>query len=243
MINTEDIFNKIVSKNPISIIRVGDGEAMVLNALKDPRSYARVIKRQLGEGVTFEDGLNIRDNLIKALSECDVIGIPDEKKKAKEPDSYWQRAPQILMDNVNIEGKEIANIDLHYHLSDANLYPEIFKHFDRVFYISCRTVNLNKYIAHVDNYVIAPEKIFTTYEGPAHYPDQFVKIENWMDKRPIKGALCLVGAGVVGKIYCNWFRDRGGIALDIGSVFDQWAGHVTRGPGRGKDIKTNENTL
>ena len=51
---------------------------------------------------------------------------------------------------------------------------------------------------------------------------------------PFPGALFLVGAGAFGKIYCHWIRDRGGIAVDIGSLFDSWAGvgrvgHAVRG--------------
>jgi hypothetical protein len=40
----------------------------------------------------------------------------------------------------------------------------------------------------------------------------------------LSGCLLLVGAGVMGKHYCNLIKTRGGVALDIGSVFDSWAG-------------------
>ena len=50
---------------------------------------------------------------------------------------------------------------------------------------------------------------------------------------PGGGALFLVGAGAFGKIYCQWIKERGGIAIDIGSIFDSWAnigrvGHPVR---------------
>ena len=31
------------------------------------------------------------------------------------------------------------------------------------------------------------------------------------------------------------FKEKGGISIDIGSVFDFWVGKVTRGPNRGKN--------
>ena len=37
----------------------------------------------------------------------------------------------------------------------------------------------------------------------------------WMDvmQQQAPGSLLLVGAGVIGKIYCNWWKDRGGVAM------------------------------
>ena len=37
------------------------------------------------------------------------------------------------------------------------------------------------------------------------------------------GTLILVAAGVLGKIYCDKIKSKGGIALDIGSILDMWA--------------------
>lgn len=234
LLTTTQIFDRLASGKPVSIIRVGDGEAMVLNGHNDNASFGRVLKRQLGVSPTHEDAFKIRENLITALGECDIIGVPVGKKQS-EPDSYWFRAQSILQQYVPTMDKQLCNIDIHYHLYDADMYRKLFAHFDRVFYISCREVNIGQYVPNVDNFKIAPEMMFTSYEGPRHYPDQFVRVESWMNKRDIEGALCLVGAGVIGKIYCNWFRDRGGVAIDIGSIFDQWSGHVTRGPERGRD--------
>ena len=39
----------------------------------------------------------------------------------------------------------------------------------------------------------------------------------------------LVGAGPLGKVYCNEVKLAGGVALDIGSIFDSWARRPTRG--------------
>lgn len=42
------------------------------------------------------------------------------------------------------------------------------------------------------------------------------------------GQVWLVAAGFLGKIYCDRIRMRGGIALDIGSLVDDWMGYATR---------------
>jgi UDP-N-acetyl-D-mannosaminuronic acid transferase (WecB/TagA/CpsF family) len=75
------------------------------------------------------------------------------------------------------------------------------------------------------------------YEGDEHFPTQFNRIPRWMTVQleNFPGSLLLVGAGVVGKIYCNWWRDLGGVAFDVGGCMDIFAGKVTRGPDRGLD--------
>ena len=56
-----------------------------------------------------------------------------------------------------------------------------------------------------------------------HWPVGFDRIRQTLVV-PFKGAVFLVGAGPFGKIYCHWIKQRGGIAIDIGSIFDSWAG-------------------
>ena len=63
--------------------------------------------------------------------------------------------------------------------------------------------------------------------GP-HYPERF---EQLCDELiiPFRGAVFLIGAGGLGKIYADIVCQRGGIALDVGSVLDGWAAKATRG--------------
>jgi hypothetical protein len=42
------------------------------------------------------------------------------------------------------------------------------------------------------------------------------------------GLVVLVGAGILGKIYCHRIKQLGGIAIDVGSMMDVWAGLKTR---------------
>jgi len=233
MIDTLGIFDILTKKEPISIIRYGDGEAGVLNGLCDPENYNRILRRQLGDGVSFQDAIKIRENLIEAFEGCDIVGMPYDKKGKGE---YWDAAFDIYKQNI-IAQHEHCHIDIHYHLLEHNLYDDLFKHFKKVNYISCRDVDFESKGLVSARFPIAPEAMFTTYKGKKHYPDQFIRIKDWIKSVTEPGDLCLVGAGIVGKIYCNWFRDCGGVAIDLGSIFDDWTGHVTRGKNRGRDVK------
>lgn len=45
---------------------------------------------------------------------------------------------------------------------------------------------------------------------------------------PKRGAVFLVAAGLLGKVYCHRIHRLGGIAIDVGSVVDAWMGFGTR---------------
>ena len=248
ILSTEELLfilkSNLENKKPISIIRYGDGEAITLNGFKDVESYKMILKRQLGFYPTIEEGEEIRKNLIEAYKECDILGLSLTDKEKGNPKDYWAQSKKILKENVDkniLDKKDLVSIDCHSHFLDKNYYKDLMTNLKVVNYISCR--NLDEEIKktfnvkQVNSYIISPEAKFTSgYNGPKHYPEQFIHIKKWMERAvPCEGNLCLVGAGFVGKIYNNWFRDLGGISMDIGSVFDSFAGKATRGVGRGLD--------
>jgi hypothetical protein len=64
----------------------------------------------------------------------------------------------------------------------------------------------------------------------SHYPRVYHAILEAIDQHIQPGDLVLVGAGILGKIYCEAIRRRHGVAVDVGSVIDLCSGHGgTRG--------------
>lgn len=237
-LTTTDILNILQTKRPVSIIRAGDGEKIVLESNKDIPSYRlcieSVMKRQVGYEPTMSEVEAIRNNLITAYNGADIVGIPMHDR-LKDLNKHWQGVENAVKPHCNTN--KFCSMDVCYDMLYDGSLLEWLKGKDVVNYISCRKIPLERLgVKQVNNFQIAPEVKFTSYSGPNHYPDQFNKIEQWMSKCAIEGNPCLVGAGVIGKIYCNWFRDRGGIAIDIGAVFDLLAGYATRGPLRGLDV-------
>lgn len=238
----ETIKASLITKNPLSIVRYGDGEAVILNGFKDTNTFKSILKRQLGYIPAIDEAEQIRENLISAYTNCDIIGVPSEKI-AEHARGYWGKSLAIFNENIHTETpKLITSIDAHSHFLDKNYYKELMQDVEVVNYISCRNIDegikraFN--VKRVNSYIIAPEMKFdNSYTGPKHYPEQFNRIKKWMEKAvPVEGNLCLVGAGFVGKIYNNWFKELGGVSFDIGSIFDSWAGLVTRGPERGTNV-------
>lgn len=78
-------------------------------------------------------------------------------------------------------------------------------------------------------HLVPPERKFADRHGTAsrHYPDRFEELRHDLARtRP--GEVVLVAAGILGKAYCAWVRQAGGIAIDVGSAADHWCGRQTR---------------
>ena len=237
-----DILNTLQTKRPVSIIRAGDGEKIVLESNKDIPSYRlcieSVMKRQVGYEPTMSEVEAIRQNLITAYNGADIVGIPMHER-LKDMNKHWRNVEEVVKPHCSTT--KFTSTDVAYDMLYTEMFEQWLTNKRDVVYISCRNIDaeLKEHfsIKNIHSYIIAPEMKFTsTYDDSKHhYPEQFNEIEWWLNNAPCEGSPCLVGAGVIGKIYCNWMRDRGGLAFDIGAVFDLWAGYATRGPERGLD--------
>lgn len=242
-LTTNDIFNVLQTNRPVSIVRSGDGEGLVLRSNQDLPTYKdcvkRVMVRQMGYEPTMGDVEGIRHNLITAYGATDIVGIPMHKNLANlSPD--WQVVESLVKPLATTN--KLCSTDIGYDLLYNGMLEQWLTGKKTIVYIGCRDIDeaLRRRFGtkNVCSYIIAPEAKFTSgYEGRRHYPDIFNEMEWWLNSAPCAGNPCLVGAGVIGKIYTNWMRDRGGIAIDIGAVMDLWAGFSTRGPNRGLDAK------
>lgn len=239
-LSTEQVFETLSKKDPVSLIRCGDGEKIVLEGFKSFGNFNAVLKRQLGFSPSISDAETIRENLINAIDGCDILGVP-RHKNLNDLSSHWRDVEKTIEKYVTIIPEKKCSLDIHYDFLNSGLFNKLLRAENpaEVCLITCRNIDhvvkLHFNLQRVDRFEIPPEVKFTSYEGKPHYPYYFNRVETWMDKMSPQGKLLLVGAGFIGKIYCNWWRDRGGRAFDIGSVFDEWAGRVTRGPGRELD--------
>lgn len=239
----DDIFNVLQVGKPVSIIRAGDGEKIVLESNIGLPEYQLCIKsvmvRQMGYEPTMGDVNKIRHNLIKAYQEADIVGIPAQKNLV-DLNSHWRGVEQVVKPLTTT--KKFTSTDVAYDMLYNGMLDKWLMGKKTIIYIGCRDIDdglRQRYgTKTVNSFIIAPEAKFTSgYEGERHYPEMFNKMEWWLNAANCEGNPCLVGAGVIGKIYCNWMRDRGGVAFDIGAVMDLWAGFSTRGLNRGLNVK------
>ena len=237
MINAEDILDILKQQDPISIVRVGDGECVALDMVKSDADYnlARedLFYKQTGYILSDIEMKKVRDNLIESIAFADILGLPIQGQKSGP---QWDRIRGAIKEHVGSYTKCWCDIDIHSEFLEKGYFQELIQHRNNLTYISCRNLD-DKFNIPVNSFIVAPEWKFTSgYKGEHHYPEQFNSINNWVKGLNAKNNLLLYGAGTIGKIYGNWWRDLGGVAFDIGSVFDDWAGKVTRGEGRGADV-------
>jgi hypothetical protein len=120
----------------------------------------------------------------------------------------------------------VTDAAIHRYLQFALLYRPLLSNLKFLGLITSRDLRapLSQLfnIDHIELYQIKGEKRFPGDVQEDHYPEHF----EWLKSNiqvPFKGAVFLVGAGGLGKIYCDVIKQKGGIAIDIGSIFDAWA--------------------
>ena len=103
----ELILNNLKQKNCLSLIRYGDGEAILLKNT-DEQWVNKIFMNQLGY---IPDKMNthfLRQQLIYALDNTDVIGVPTERHLRIDFE-YWRDSIEILKENCQVQNKSICS--------------------------------------------------------------------------------------------------------------------------------------
>lgn len=250
MVSKEDV-KQIVKRNlkynlPFSLVRIGDGEGMMFDYEENWEGANFISKKHLGYTLSKDQFELIRKDLVKTYSETDMIGIPTGKHL--KINKGWKRAYDIA-DILRNDNAETCSIDIHHQLLEDGFYDELLSEAKKLLIISGRDVIdkiQNKFPNIKESFQIqvTPEMKWEENKNQIkHFPNQYENVEDVLKRSDLSGYLCLVGAGTVGKVYNIWCKERGGVSIDIGSVFDVWVGKSTRGPERGDDSKLNKYKL
>lgn len=247
------LVDAIRERRPFSLIRLGDGEGTVLGFpqlfSKDAlHAQLRIWLPSTQIDKIGDDHLanQIHQLIVSSTASADVLGLPGYRRlqsanqaKAKTLPGKFS-APQKNRDRVacaaiysvlgmrrlknhKLISSEFATRDIYAQegfsflnnlgflgvISSHALGPEISKKFG---------------IESVSQYLVPRERpdSGTQSETALHYPDIFSEICEKLEV-PYRGAVFIVGAGVLGKHYCELVKKRGGIAIDVGSLLDGWA--------------------
>ncbi len=227
------------NKEPASIIRLGDGEGRLLGfpelvrkkqdnpADKDSKYLDYSLNIWFGH-TDFDEGLlgDISLQLRHAVKHADIVGLP-RKNQYHAHGAY--RLVFDAMDRYQLWNDQQAYTDaaLHRYLQFGLFYSNILDNLDFAGIITGRNklASLIQHafnIAHIDEHLIPEEAQYATGVVAEHLPSRFNTLKNEI-RVPYKGAVYLVGAGALGKIYCQWVKQAGGIAIDIGSICDSWS--------------------
>lgn len=238
----ELIKKAIQNKEGFSVIRLGDGEGALLN-YKDAEmeeNLKHCLKIWFGSQILSNDELaNICTQLENAIASADILGLP-RKKQLHIEYRYCAILPKVLQ----IFGSHppvITDAAVHLYLQWSGALGQILYGKDLVSVIGCRDVGSRLQdtlkIGEVRSYFVRGEDAFPGKVVEKHWPHGFNDILHCLEKID-PGEIFLVGAGVLGKIYCDKIKSRNGIAIDIGSLLDAWDGVPSR-----KNIGLKESSL
>ena len=220
-------------------VRYGDGEGIVLGypeGSTEQKARQRWEKWLNPKGMKFFTKKHLADYAIELRAtalEADILGIPCLRHMKVNQD--WRNVLKYLIKYKAIgEDQKGCCMDCTVDLQRKNLYHSLLDNKEEIRYISCR--NMEKKLMQIFNikrvvgYHIPPQHLPCKGEvltNDLHFPDLFNKILSEL-QTDLSGKIFLVGAGGLGKLYCREIKRNGGTALDIGSLFDGWAGVVTR---------------
>jgi len=217
---------------PMSIIRLGDGESAVIGYpdFTPASEFEHFLRVFFGtNALTKEQKSKFVCFVREAVRAADIIGVTGGAEVTK----FTVVRNFLAHYQLAAMSTHITQLALHRSLQEHGLYDELLRNQDVVGLITCRdvgqllkrTFNIREVITYK-----VPEEVAHARDKSnvaRHFPDRFEEIRETLAV-PQPGMLFLIGAGPLGKVYCQWVKQRGGIGLDVGSMFDAWAGLATR---------------
>jgi len=224
---------------------------LALFAAPDRRDRERI---WWGKPLECEVRSRLYPRLTRAMFDADCIGIPTVSRFIRElrlerndtlETSLTGRGLRAVLNcaenwdklrSPGIAPPVFTSCHLHQDLELWNCYDELLHGLRDVVLVSCHERLADwmeqRFDLKIAGHVCLPPDRVTGpylakgYEGPSlptHLDDAIAQLGDLPRNR-----LVLVGAGILGKLFVNEARARGGIALDIGSIFDHWLGLRTR---------------
>ena len=258
------IIEHLSDRKPFSLVRLGDGEGVLLSLSENSQigDFQYLAQHFGGYGIRLHQLLLLKKMLTTSISKADVVGIRDDILEVGFADHFFDLPPKPFIEKFRkyfthckkgmpySPARRIAL--LHQALTQIAFRPEqkyssCWIHFDlhlsgHIFHILSR----EKRIGLITSKPSVTQKLSELFESNiqlheipekfeadryalsgAHFPRRFFQLKNEI-KVEFEGMLFLVAAGLCGKIYCEWIRNEGGIAIDTGALLDAWVGIASR---------------
>jgi hypothetical protein len=260
----ELVRSAVTAAEPFSLIRLGDGEGVVLSLGDDlwleDLSY---LHGHWGtNGVTLGSVAEVKRGLESAIQGADVIGLRPDILGVSLPSDLLGRSGnevrEFVTSSFHLRGEEREKLSplgarrlallhrelsrvnwsahqrfcsawIHWELLASGALDRILEEVSHVGLVTSRP-ELEAMVA--DRFdsrtraVVVPDKFVEAPEAGRHVPDRYMTVRSELTFP--EGTLVLVGAGIPGKVYCQWLKEAGCVAIDVGAVFDAWVGKASR---------------
>lgn len=242
---------------PFSFIRLGDGESNALSYPTPLAEHFQndAAEREAiwwGASLSASARAQLAARVADAIVEADALGIPtiarilrdvrldvphqlSESRAGRGIFAVMHAFSQPSNFRAYLNGI-LTSAHLHQDLERWRLYPELLRPRDEAVVISCHPhlpdILQERFGLKIMQHILVPPRhhsrdAFEPSGLSGELPEHFDRVIHEMGDGP-QGRLVLVGAGYAGKIIIGEAKRRGGIALDLGSIFDHWMGVRTR---------------
>ncbi|MEM9284140.1 MAG: hypothetical protein AAGA96_20160, partial [Verrucomicrobiota bacterium] len=246
----------IDQQQPYSLLRLSDGEGRFLTYPDDLKFLMRPDQLHIQSIWWGATPLGSEDEVVqrfrRAVDHADAIGISDWVRLVSQfrfhgskKNIYFSAQRGALGANCYVaergseelwKEKMLLSCIIHHHWESWGLYEYLFASTKKVSLITCHSELpqlLQKRFGLRTRLVlkIPPEFCYAgsvgLHGGTPQYPERYEEICQEIHVES-PGEVFLVGAGFLGKIYCDLIKSQGGIGLDVGSIVDLWLDHNVR---------------
>ena len=226
----EIIKNKIDSKTPLSVVRKGDGENVIIgyNVVHGIKTikYLRKLRHFNIRIINIKFQKYLRTELVKSFLNADYLGVAKNY-------SYSSIRKYDMEISNHYKFNEDNFIDSHFHLEFVKIPDKIElinKNAQHI--ISNKKIglishlNINSFLKYHKSEVVVQYKIPKRDAGFFNKMnfDSYYSVLDGIKKNQSKVDLWLLAAGPYAKLFSNYIKKIGGVGLDIGSAIDTWAG-------------------
>jgi len=252
---SKEIINKIIHalehEQPYSVIRIGDGEANILTYGHYPETpylnkwvFKKIIALQQDAFSLSESWmLQLQELMLDSIKEADIIGVTGlwrpKKVSAKLIESmfidnkyrgvsgHWRAIDYLLeiAPQSFFKTKTIASAHLYFSLLEH--LSEILTSTKKLLVLSDKETVISQLKMQHPDLTVEYIPVGSRSNKNNDSPDFLFQIKQQLPT-DLSGCLCLIGAGPWTEVYCTWIKQRGGVAVDLGSGFDLLGGEITR---------------
>jgi hypothetical protein len=244
---------RLIKQIPTSLVRVGDGEGNVLALTRDSvhpvylDSFNAKLFGQVGMTLPEDEARMLCSKIRHALCAADFIGfrsfdaarpefetiadaLADGQIGAAVGILYAQAFLQEELVRGHFSSKLITSMWIHLAL--IPYIGDIMEAAPAVIVITGRAQLEPHFEARLGkrlrSFIAVPPQGYRPSSGQdTHYRRVFPRVLDAL-RADLQGTLVIVGAGFLGKLYCDAAKNSGAVALDFGSAFDILAGMSTR---------------
>ncbi len=250
------IIQAVDAHQPFALLRLGDGEGNLLPYRKPWEAFsegdrAATQRSWWGHRAPEDHDIALPDTLCDAIRVADVVGIPDLHRvcgvMGSDPvmtltaNGKNARGLLAILDFISRSSRSpsqvLTSCHIHQSLSYWGLWDILLPQMGPVSLITCHgelaEILATRHGIPIEGVHLIPSEqkfsdIFKNTVMGRHYPDFYQDLQGKLSGVR-RGQVFLVAAGMLGKIYCKWIKEAGGIAIDVGSAVDFWCGYETRG--------------